>query len=131
MLSSADWEDNIKINSFEVREIKEGMEWAIYFKDNEVEFPCSRILYDDRYYGEVWVYLNDSEWIKDKDLDVLILKLKVLAQSKLAQLKTKLLNNPGLSNLAIAHPNSTENIFDIFYSNIITQKADEHFFKYK
>ena len=129
MLSSADWEDNIKINSFEVREIKEGMKWVIYFKDNEVEFPCSGILYDDRYYGEVWVYLNDSEWVKGKDLDVLILKLKVLAQSKLVQLKRKLLKHPGLSKMVIAQPNSNENIFDIFYSNVITQMADKHFFR--
>jgi len=131
MLSSADWEDRIKLNSFEVRELKKGMEWVIYFKDNSIEFPCSRILLDDRYYSEVWIYLNESEWIKGEDLDVVILESKLHAVDKLIKLKENILKHPGLSRLIIIDGENPNEIFDTFYSKIVTVNAEKYFLNNK
>lgn len=128
MLSSADWERNITMNSFYLKTIKKDKEWGIYYKDSVTNFPCSRILYEDKYYGEVWTYLNESEWVRGADFDVVILEAKVLAHQKLIQMKRKIMESPHLKKMRIIDVVNPNAIFDLFYRDIVTQMADKHFF---
>ena len=121
MLSYADWEERITLNSFSVNELKREHEWVI-------KFPIAKILYDDKYYGEVWTYLNESEWVWDRDFDVAVLKTKIMSQRKLIQMKRKIMESPSLKKMRIIDVTDPNAVFDLFYRDVVSQMADKHFF---